>query len=165
MPDFTSQKTIIIFEVFIFNVSVKSGLYHIIVADDDVDDQFFIKEAIRNYTSDVELISVYNGLELVQWLAGADPDDGLQTPMPDLIILDLNMPIMDGVAALSKIREIQNYSDIPIYILTTSKEEKDEKICMQLGARGFFTKPSEFASLQRAVNTMLGDLKNKNQSS
>ena len=139
------------------------GKFQIIIVDDDVDDQFFIKEAIRNRSQNVDLFSVYNGLELLQWMAGSGSENRVETQTPDLIILDLNMPIMDGITALTKIKQMDGCRDIPVYILTTSKEEKDKQICSHLGARRFFSKPSEFAPLQAAIDTILGDLKDKNQ--
>ena len=135
---------------------------NIIIADDDADDQLLIKEAIRHYAREAELISVTDGAELLKWVTQVS-EDRVQKTKPDIIILDLNMPRMDGITALTKIKAIEYCRDIPVYILTTSKDEEDKRRCSELGARRFFTKPSGFGSLQASIKTIIGDVKPENK--
>ncbi|MDQ8186480.1 response regulator [Pelagicoccus sp. SDUM812002] len=73
---------------------------------------------------------------------------------PCLILLDLNMPGMDGRAALKKIKQDVSICAVPVIVLTTSSDEKDIELCYQLGASTYIQKPVEFNSLVAAVARM-----------
>jgi CheY-like chemotaxis protein len=124
---------------------------NVLIADDDSDDQSLIQEAFRNCFAGTNLHSVYNGRELLDYLTKKAEINTLTFAIPDVIILDLNMPIMDGVSALKKIKGIESLKEIPVYILTTSKNDFDRMICKQLGAVDFYTKPSDFSGLQETI--------------
>lgn len=113
-------------------------VFTIVVADDDVDDQALVKEGFEDCKVQVDVVSVFNGLELMDYLLKRARYKAVQAA-PDLIILDLNMPLMDGFNALKEIRE-HNITNIPIYIITTSKSKADKDKAMELGASGFFSK-------------------------
>lgn len=113
-------------------------VFTIVVADDDVDDQALVKEGFEDCKVQVDVISVFNGLELMDYLLKRARYKAVQEA-PDLIILDLNMPLMDGFNALKEIRD-NNITNIPIYIITTSKSPDDKRKALELGATGFFSK-------------------------
>jgi CheY-like chemotaxis protein len=73
---------------------------------------------------------------------------------PDLILLDLNMPMMDGFEALSIIKSNSNLQHIPVYILTTSKAEKDKANALKLGASGFYSKGASLKDIQRIAKVV-----------
>ncbi len=129
--------------------------YNIVVADDDSDDHFFLEEAMRASNIQSNLISVYNGSELLDLLHTRGSYATAPSIKPDLVLLDLNMPVLDGFTALKQIKKNSHLKDIPVYIFTTSRRDADRKACEQLGADDFFSKPSEFGLLQQMVKDIM----------
>jgi CheY-like chemotaxis protein len=114
----------------------------ILMADDDEEDRFLAKEALEASGARTVLSIVGDGMELMDYLleCSLSKSNGL----PDLILLDLNMPRKDGREALVEIMGEPTLRHIPIVILTTSQEEKDISFAMQSGATLFVTKPATF---------------------
>ena len=75
-------------------------------------------------------------------------------PLPDLILLDLNMPQMDGLAVLDRIRAEDHLREIPVVMLTTSGEERDIRDCYAHGASAYVVKPLDFGQFREAMNTI-----------
>ncbi len=125
----------------------------ILVVEDDPDDQFLTKEAIKESRIVNELYFVKDGIELLDYLH----HEGMfseQLPIPDLILLDLNLPRMNGREALREIKKDQKICHIPIVILSTSQIEEDVLQCYKLGASGFITKPVKFSDLIEIMKTL-----------
>jgi len=122
---------------------------HILIADDDLDDHYIIKEAIEKLNVNHTCTSVYNGLELIQLLKGTGKTG--EKLLPDMIIMDLNMPLLDGLGALSQIKENEELRNIPVYILSTSRFEYDKQKALQLGANNFYSKPYKFEELKDII--------------
>jgi CheY-like chemotaxis protein len=124
---------------------------YIIVADDDMQDHELIKKAVSQCGLNHIVTSVYNGLQLMNLLLGKGfyKTDGLR--LPDAIILDLKMQVMDGFEVLEKIRGLDKFKDIPVYVLSGSSSPRDKKKALELGANGFYTKPVNYAQLAKAV--------------
>ncbi|MBC7183921.1 MAG: response regulator, partial [Marinobacter sp.] len=91
----------------------------ILIAEDDPDDRLLLSEAFAERFADSELTFVQNGEELLATLAGGDRS------RPDLILLDLNMPLKDGRATLHELKTDPLLQQIPAIILTTSMAEED----------------------------------------
>lgn len=129
----------------------------ILLADDDEDDVVLIQDSFRKTKLINDLRVVEDGLELMDYLQRrgrfCDPD---LAPRPDLILLDLNMPRMDGREALREIKADPALKDIPIIILTTSKTHEDIYHSYLDGANCFITKPVTFQSMCEVV-TKLGE--------
>lgn len=124
----------------------------ILMADDDVDDRLFAKDALEENRLSNDLRFVENGEELMDYLLRRDKyKDPSSSPRPGLILLDLNMPKKDGREALQEIKAEPSLRRIPVVILTTSKTEEDILKTYDLGANSFICKPVTFDSL---VNTM-----------
>lgn len=120
----------------------------ILIADDDEDDRLLSKEALEESRVLNTIRFVTNGLELLSYLKGeGDYSDREKYPMPGLILLDLNMPVMDGREVLEKIKADHQLKRIPIVILTTSKAEEDKIKTYDLGAASYITKPVSFDAL------------------
>jgi len=117
----------------------------VLVADDDADDCLLIKDALIENGLDWDALFVSDGIELMEYLEDCDRR-GKQSIdcIPNLIILDLNMPRKGGREALREISVHSRFNKIPIVILTTSDEPQDMELCSSLGARRFITKPSMF---------------------
>lgn len=122
---------------------------HIIIADDDLDDQYIIKDVIEKLKVKHEFVSVYNGLELLHLLKGTGKTG--EKIIPGLIIMDLNMPLLDGLGALSQIKANEELKDIPVYILSTSRFDYDKQRALELGANDFFSKPYKFEELKEII--------------
>jgi CheY-like chemotaxis protein len=114
----------------------------LVIAEDDEDDREFYEAALTESAKCVDFVFVGNGVELIEYLRAHES-------LPDLIFLDLNMPLMDGREALKVIRSHPKFKDIPVVCITTSSNKDDRSLCFGHGA-GFFTKPariSEFSAL------------------
>lgn len=125
----------------------------ILIAEDDPDDRFMIHEAFQENNIKDEVIFFDNGEELHKYLI--KPDDEAGNKKPSLIMLDLNMPRMDGKTVLKKIRDCSHLNHIPVVILTTSKSLEDRKNVIRLGGADFYTKPSSFKELVNITAAIL----------
>jgi len=112
------------------------------MADDDEEDCMLASEALAEIGAKVIFSSVIDGVELMDYLA-ADCDPAGKR-VPDLIILDLNMPRKDGRQAILEIKSDPACQHIPIIILTTSEEQRDKTLTINAGAESFITKPATF---------------------
>lgn len=119
----------------------------ILMADDDLDDQLMAREALEENRMANSLKFVNDGEELLDYLNKRGKYNEQNAPKPGLILLDLNMPKMDGRAALIEIKKDPNLKRIPIVILTTSKSEADVVKSYDLGVSSFITKPVSFSEL------------------
>ncbi len=127
----------------------------ILVADDDLDDQLMIKEAMQESRLLNELYFVKDGEDLLKYLERRDLySDEKKYPMPGLILLDLNMPRKDGREALREIKSNPELRQIPVVILTTSKAEEDIFRSYNLGVNSFVTKPVQFSSLVEVMRAL-----------
>jgi CheY-like chemotaxis protein len=127
----------------------------ILMADDDADDRLLAQEAMHESRVLNELHFVENGVQLLNYLRGVGNFcDRTRYPMPGLILLDLNMPKMDGREALVKIKADQTLRRIPVVILTTSKAEEDMVRGYDLGAASYITKPVTFDALVELMRTL-----------
>lgn len=124
--------------------------YHILVADDDDDDQYLISQALRETLRSHSVKMVNNGLEVVDHLF-KDHTKDVAVRLPDFVLLDLNMPLLDGYAVLREIRSNEATRAIPVFILTTSRFEHDRQRSRELGATGFYSKPYQFEELKRII--------------
>jgi two-component system response regulator len=98
---------------------------------------------------------VEDGVELLEYLERKGKfEDKNSSPRPGLILLDLNMPRMDGREALETIKANPNLKGIPVVILTTSKQEEDMVKGYNLGAASYITKPVTFDGLVDLMKTL-----------
>lgn len=133
------------------NAQPVSKQIHILIADDDPDDRLMASEALAHTYPPCQVSCVEDGEDLLDFLysRGAYADNG--QPLPDLILLDLNMPRKSGVEALKEIKSDLRLKHVPIVVLTTSKEEEDIYRTYDLGVNSFITKPITYEAL---LNTM-----------
>jgi CheY-like chemotaxis protein len=120
----------------------------ILLADDDEDDRLMTRDALRDARLHNDLRSVIDGVDLLDYLhrRGRYASEGA-APRPGLILLDLNMPRMDGREALAAIKEDPELRSIPVVVLTTSKAEEDIVRSYDLGVNSFISKPVTFLGL------------------
>jgi CheY-like chemotaxis protein len=123
-------------------------VFTVLMADDDEDDCLLVESAFQEMDVDYELRFVGDGEELLDYLFNeGDFADLEKYPRPNLILLDLNMPLIDGREALVRIKSDPQLKNIPILILTTSREEQDITLTRQAGASSFLSKPEGFQDL------------------
>jgi CheY-like chemotaxis protein len=119
---------------------------YFLYADDDPDDQDFFRSMVADIDPTLEVVLVNNGLELLQFLNNIDHSERL----PCCIVLDINMPIWDGIRTLKALKVEDNLRNLPVIMFTTSRSLRDNELCLKLGAQAFITKPvnhSEFEHL------------------
>src|SRR6266498_4445668 len=102
---------------------------YVIFADDDADDLELITGFFKQYTRDINVLEFKDGKEVVKFL-----DDFALKATPLLIVLDINMPVLNGRETLAAIREHPRYQYIPVVVYSTSNNKADEDYCRQLGA-------------------------------
>jgi CheY-like chemotaxis protein len=110
---------------------------YFLYAEDDPDDQDAFREMMLEIDPELVVIMTENGLELIQYLASIKPDESY----PCCIILDMNMPVWDGIRTLRTLKEDRDYKNIPVLMFTTSNTKRDAELSLQLGAEAFITKP------------------------
>ena len=123
----------------------------IVFAEDDPDDRMLLEEACAEDPLDYEIHFVEDGEVLLDALEGALKGGGTLARLPHLVVLDLNMPRMDGREALAAIRQHPMLRALPVVVFSTSNSPLDIARCAELGANSFVIKPSSF---ERLVATM-----------
>ena len=127
----------------------------ILIADDDPDDRFMIKESLEEINLPNIINFVEDGEQLMDYLKHRGSYAGkADTPLPGLILLDLNMPKKDGREVLSEIKIDKSLCMIPVVVFTTSKAEEDIIRSYNLGVNSFITKPLTFDSLVDIMKTL-----------
>ncbi|HYB95425.1 MAG TPA: response regulator [Vicinamibacterales bacterium] len=120
----------------------------ILMADDDAEDRMLARAALTESHLANELREVEDGEELLQYLRRegryADP---ATSPTPGVILIDLNMPRVDGRTAIARIKADERLRHIPLVVLTTSSAETDIVRSYELGVSSYITKPVTFAGL------------------
>ncbi len=122
----------------------------ILWADDDADDLLMMREILMKNGQHFELVEVRNGREALDYLNKAR----IKGKLPCLVILDINMPILDGKKTLSIIKEDKELKALPVVMFTTSNSELDRMYCQKFNTR-MITKPPDFQTLQSTVLEML----------
>jgi CheY-like chemotaxis protein len=122
----------------------------VLLADDDIDDREMFEEILAD-NNHVELVgSVENGQELLSFLT-----QNSTSQLPDLIVLDHNMPKMNGIQTLEALKKNESYQHIPVVIFSTYCDNKLLSECTNLGAAMVFTKPSSFDEYEQMITAFL----------
>ncbi|MGQ8364918.1 response regulator [Glaciecola sp. 1036] len=126
--------------------------FTILLADDDDDDILLTQDAMSSAGIQHDLRVVKDGKALLDYLNDLEQQQDLK--VPNIILLDLNMPIMDGREVLKALKEHEKFKAIPVIILSTSQEIEDIQQGYALGASGYFSKPSSFEDLVKLMQTL-----------
>jgi CheY-like chemotaxis protein len=132
----------------------REGPIHILLAEDDPDDRMLTRRALVESRMETTIAAVTNGEELMEYLTREGAYGEADAPRPDLILLDLNMPRMDGREALREIKSDADLRRIPVVVLTTSEAEQDILQSYDLGVNAFVTKPVSFDALAEAMQSL-----------
>ena len=120
--------------------------------DDDDEDQWIIREALVDLNAEELATFASNGEEA---LALLDKRYSSQNDTPKLIILDLNMPIMNGTATLARLKADERFRNIPVIIYSTSVNPFERDKCMELGAHSYIIKPISIEESALTMQTFL----------
>lgn len=127
---------------------------HILLADDDEDDRYLTREALLQHFPVSQVSAVEDGEELIEFLNYSGRYVGAEHELPELILLDLNMPRKDGREALREIKNNSTLRHIPIVILTTSDARDDIQTSYFNGANSFITKPNSYQRLSEVTKAI-----------
>ncbi|GAA4455159.1 response regulator [Rurimicrobium arvi] len=122
---------------------------HVLLADDDVDDRLFFKEAFEEIKIKTNVQIVKDGMELMKELNRPD------AKLPHILFLDLNMPRKTGMECLKEIKENDKFNDIAIAIYSTSASEQDIEQTFVNGANVYIKKPNDFGTLKKILTEII----------
>jgi len=129
---------------------------HILIAEDDFDDGEVILESFQKHPLFAKVEIVRNGKELIDYL------NEQTTPKPDLILTDLNMPIINGLEVLKEICRHPEFRKITTFAYSTSSNPVYQAKCIDFGAKAFLTKPAEIGEFdeipQKIIQVLLQNL-------
>jgi len=126
--------------------------FHLLLVEDEPADAMLVRQALIDGKVLADFHHVTDGQAALDFLDAA-ANNGHGEIRPDLILLDLNMPRMDGREFLTKLRADPRFRNIPVVVLTTSNTERDVEMSYGLGANSFITKPVDIDQLFRAIRT------------
>jgi CheY-like chemotaxis protein len=121
---------------------------HILMADDDLDDVELFQHALTETHPDFELTTAKNGDELMSLLN--------ELPVPDLIVMDINMPRKSGKECLAEIRSREQFDKVPVVIISDYKNPSGINYCLSHGANKYFEKPTTFLGIKELVKEICG---------
>ena len=120
----------------------------ILLVEDDQLDVISVERSLNKIDQQFELFTAYNGIEALEILK-ENPES-----LPDVILLDLNMPKMNGIEFLKIIKAEERYKDINVFIMTTSGEEADRRTAEELGISGYLIKPLNFTNNNKRTDSL-----------
>ena len=123
----------------------------IFLADDDEDDREFFRLALRNVNPNASLIAVTNGVEALEFFAR-------ENAVCDLVFLDINMPLINGIDCLKQIRTRHQAEDLPVIMLSTSGSPAMMQKSFELGANIYLQKPNHLVELGKQISFCIRSL-------
>ena len=130
-----------------------------LIVDDDTDDRELFCEALTEVMPNSICYNAPNGRRAITALENREID------LPDLIFLDINMPVMNGWQCLSQLKENEAYKNIPVIIYSTSSYPEDIEKALHYGALCFFSKPSSFKDLKQSLMLVAYHIRNESLAS
>jgi CheY-like chemotaxis protein len=124
----------------------------ILAVEDSDSDMYLLQRIMNAAATNQQVRRVRDGeqaIELLQHLSVGSPES-----LPELIVIDLNLPRVDGYEVLAQLRAYESLKEIPILVVTSSQTEADHKRALACGADGYFVKPMDIASYERLPHAM-----------
>lgn len=132
-----------------------NGTADILIVEDDADDALLTTHALRRNGITNRVASVATGKDALNIFAGHDPPiDGMQHFNPELLLLDLRLPDIDGIELLRQLRSDPRTRSLHVVILTASRSDEDRSRCMALGVSDYITKPVNFIEFHHLLTRM-----------
>jgi CheY-like chemotaxis protein len=122
----------------------------ILIGEDDIDDQEILEEIFLSIDSKLNLTFINDGQKIVSFLENTTVEN-----IPGLIILDYNMPHLNGAEILKSLQQNEQVKNVPKIIWSTANADGFKNTCLQLGACEYLVKPSSFANLRSMIKRML----------
>ena len=126
----------------------------LLIVDDDEDDRTLFIEAVKEVDPDIECKTANNGQLALDMLRDHE------TTLPDLIFLDIRMPLLSGKKCLSQLKSDEVLKHIPVVIYTTSRDEAESEELKEMGAFHFISKPSNINEIYYLVSVVLEEQMN-----
>jgi CheY-like chemotaxis protein len=127
----------------------------ILLVEDNPDDEALTLRALKKSNISNEVVVAHNGVEALDYLFGTGVHANRERPsLPQVILLDLKLPKIDGLEVLRRLRADERTSLLPVVILTSSKEEHDLISGYKLGANSYIRKPVDFVQFTEAVRQL-----------
>jgi len=123
----------------------------ILLVDDDLDDISLFQEALNEVDSLINFHSARNGAKALEFL------HSMPAIAPDLIVLDINMPEMNGWRCLTELKNTPLLQQIPVIMYSTSADKMDQQKASRLGANGIYQKPERFEEIKHLLKTFIRD--------
>ncbi len=134
-----------------------NALGPILVVEDDEDHALLIRSVFESRSRGTVLRVASTGREALDYLEGRPPyEDRAENPLPEVIILDLDLPDMTGFDVLNWLSVSKAHSEIPVIMFTASTDPRDARMAYALGARSYKSKPADFGDLVDVVREVLG---------
>jgi CheY-like chemotaxis protein len=130
--------------------------FRVLLVEDNLGDVFLFREALRAANVDYDITVINDGAEALEYVN--DPQRYRIAGIPDLAVLDLNLPKVEGTEVLEALRMNPELADVPVAVLTSSPSPRDRAKAVQLGARRFITKPldlDEFLNIGEVLRQLL----------
>jgi len=127
----------------------------ILLVEDDELDVISVQRSLNKLQVPYELFTAYNGNEALEMLIGKEGQPAMY-PLPDIILLDINMPKMNGIEFLKALRANDNIKHIKTFVMTTSAEVKDREQTNALGIAGYLIKPLNYNNNDKRTDSMDG---------
>lgn len=126
----------------------------ILLVEDDPGHARLVDKNLRRATITNEIVMVSNGQEATDYLFREGAYSGTTRPSPLLVLLDLNLPIVDGYQVLQRIKGDERTKRIPVVILTTTEDPREVQRCYELGCNVYVTKPVDYGQFSEAIRKL-----------
>ena len=126
----------------------------ILLVEDNPDDAELAMRAFAKSGAKHDLVLVKDGVEALDYLLGTGPHTANPPPAPDVVLLDLKLPRVDGLEVLRRLRAAQRTKHLPVVVLTSSEREQDIVSSYDLGANSYVRKPVDFGQFAEAAQQL-----------
>jgi CheY-like chemotaxis protein len=133
---------------------VERKLQSVLMVEDDPGHARLIEKNLHRAQTTNDLMVLHDGQQALDYLLREQEYAGAQHPVPEVILLDLNLPGLDGFQLLTRLKSDARTRHIPVIILTTSDDPDEMKQCHTLGCDAYFTKPVDYADLFEVIHTL-----------
>ena len=134
-------------------MNLKTTIPHLLLVEDNPDHAELIRRQLESFSAEVRLHHVEDGEAALDYLFGKNNfADRTRFPAPDMVLLDLRLPRVDGLEVLRLVKTQAGLARLPVVVLTSSDAENDEARSIDLQADGFLTKPIETETLQKILH-------------
>lgn len=126
----------------------------ILIVEDDAGHARLIEKNLKRAQLSNKITRVENGREALDFLFSEGSFAGQERPSPLLVLLDLNMPVMDGYQVLEKMKADPRTQKVPVVVLTTTDDSREVTRCYELGCSVYITKPVDYGSFCKAIQQL-----------